>query len=84
MRFCEKYRGKTFGEVIPNICFEVSDYTIRLEDYYFRYSKYYTEFRISPYIIFNYIYGCSYYCNQEYNKFCIDLTNLVGEMNDIV
>ena len=84
MQFCEKYRGKTFSEIVHDICFEVSDYTIRLEDCYFRSNGDCTEFRIFCYTIFILCYDRVYFENQYHDDCGIDLTNIIVDMNDIV
>ena len=63
---------------------EVSDCTIRLEDCYFRSNVDCTEFRIFSYTIFISRNDSVYFENQYHEDRRIDLTNLVGELDDIV
>ena len=84
MQLCEKYRGKTFEDIVEDICVEVSDCTIRLEDCYFRSNVDCTEFRIFSYTIFILCNDSVYFENQYHEDRRIDLTNLVGELDDIV
>ena len=85
MQFCEKYRGKTFGEVIPNIFSKVTDYEIHFEECHFgNYNFNHIEFRIDFYSIFIFRDNDLYIFNKNKKTQNIDLTDLVGEMNDIV